>query len=207
VWDLEVEMTLVAILVVVLGYLAWTRYLNLQETALLLANQDNWRAVLEARHRSRGRSGLLAGILFMLLGGLVLALLAWRASASAPPRGAVIALGALIPSIWLVVMGGVLVVAYALWARPREDLTLASEGELWSIRSGLLAGVALTLFGGLMLAMASVLPIEWGFLAIGVFVTSVGLVLVVLHTIWLRRRPDGRDAGEGKKSSGAEEGQ
>jgi len=119
---------------ILLVWVPWNRYLHHKEALLLLQKGGEetggaWYALLEMRERWRIRWGILVGVIMMAL-GVAIMLPAFIGPRTIGPTGHSAAASTILPLAFMggfiTIVGIILTVAHAIWARKR---TIHSTGD------------------------------------------------------------------------------
>jgi hypothetical protein len=211
-------------LALVVGLLAWVRYLHHKETMKTLdAGGDGPRrleslsqARMEAQERERLRFGMMLGVLVTALGIGVLSNVLLRLPGTSPQyqpmdpgtQASMVGL-----AVFLLIAGLANSIAHLIWSRRHAAAAGAAESprdrERAHIRSGFVRGSLLAAAGvGCLLALlAGVYAGDRGSAAIllgfGVFLLLSGAAAIAVHVNWLRDLERGRQATGGNTREGA----
>ena len=114
-------MAVALVIIALLGWLAWSRYLNHKELMALQERGGNWQALVAAGERWRIRWGILTGIIVLLVGvALFAGCMLYMASAASSPGDARPFVAAEIVGAFIGVAGLAVLVAYIIWSRKQR---------------------------------------------------------------------------------------
>jgi len=111
----------ILMIVAIFGLLVWNRYLHHKETLQMLEHGGESQQVLDARERSRHRTGVISGVVLLTLGFGIAHGVNTAEQAAAIEAGTAATLGGL--SLFLILLGVVTLGLHAVWGRQMAGRT------------------------------------------------------------------------------------